>query len=95
MRLCVAGVMFALQASLAAHSAADGLDEVMHSLAQRRHGEASFVEQHFLSLLKRPVESSGELVYDAPDRAKNSVASASHSASSGPSTGGRPARAYQ
>jgi outer membrane lipoprotein-sorting protein len=51
----------------AAAGAADALDEVMHSLAQRRHGQVSFVEQQFLSLLKRPVESYGELTYDAPD----------------------------
>jgi hypothetical protein len=54
--------------SIAAHGAADGLDEVMHLLAARHHGETSFVEQQFLSILKRPVESSGELIYDAPDR---------------------------
>jgi Outer membrane lipoprotein carrier protein LolA-like len=46
----------------------DGLDELMHLLAGRQHGQASFVEQHFLALLKRPVESFGELTYDAPDR---------------------------
>lgn len=51
-----------------AHAAADDLDDVMHSLAGRRHGEVSFVEQQFLSLLKKPLESSGELIYDAPDR---------------------------
>ena len=51
----------------AAGGAADALDQVMHSLAQRRHGQVSFVEQQFLSLLKRPVESYGELTYDAPD----------------------------
>lgn len=44
------------------------LGEVMRLLARRRHGEVSFVEQRFLSLLKRPSESSGELIYDAPDR---------------------------
>jgi outer membrane lipoprotein carrier protein LolA len=43
------------------------LDDVLHALAARRHGEVSFIEQHFLSMLKRPVESSGELIYDAPD----------------------------
>jgi hypothetical protein len=48
--------------------AADDLDDVMHALAARRHGEVSFVEQHFMSLLKKPLQSSGELVYDAPDR---------------------------
>jgi hypothetical protein len=43
------------------------LDEVMHLLAQRRHGRVEFVEQHFLAVLRRPIESSGELLYDAPD----------------------------
>ena len=43
------------------------LDEVMRLLAMRRHGRVEFVEQHFLAILKRPVESSGELRYDAPD----------------------------
>ena len=33
-----------------------------------QHGQVSFVEQHFLALLKRPVESDGELIYEAPDR---------------------------
>jgi hypothetical protein len=54
--------------SIAAHGAADDLDAVMHLLAARHHGEVSFVEQQFLSLLKRPIESSGELIYDAPNR---------------------------
>jgi outer membrane lipoprotein-sorting protein len=40
----------------------------MHSLALRRHGQVSFVEQQFLHMLKRPVESYGELIYDAPNR---------------------------
>ncbi|HVW70833.1 MAG TPA: LolA-related protein [Steroidobacteraceae bacterium] len=44
------------------------LDELMSLLAQRQHGHVTFVEQHFLAVLDRPVESSGELFYDAPDR---------------------------
>jgi outer membrane lipoprotein carrier protein LolA len=44
------------------------LDQLMQLLAARRHGEVSFVEQHFMKLTKRPVESMGELIYDAPDR---------------------------
>jgi hypothetical protein len=44
------------------------LDEVMHLLAKRQHGRVEFIEQQFLSILKHPVESSGELRYDAPDR---------------------------
>ena len=52
----------------ALRAAADDLDEVMQLLAARRHGEVSFVEQQFLALLKHPLESSGELIYDAPNR---------------------------
>ena len=47
---------------------AQSLDQLMALLAQRQHGHASFTEQHFLAVLDRPVESSGELLYDAPDR---------------------------
>jgi hypothetical protein len=44
------------------------LDQVMGLLAMRQHGRVEFIEQQFLSVLKRPIESSGELRYDAPDR---------------------------
>jgi Outer membrane lipoprotein carrier protein LolA-like len=44
------------------------LDRLMNLLAQRKQGHVSFVEKHFLAVLDRPVESSGELLYDAPDR---------------------------
>ena len=44
------------------------LDSVMSLLAMRRHGRVEFVEQQFLHILHQPVESSGELLYDAPDR---------------------------
>lgn len=40
----------------------------MAALAQRRHGHAQFVERQYLQLLEQPLESSGELLYDAPDR---------------------------
>jgi outer membrane lipoprotein carrier protein LolA len=43
------------------------LDAVMRLLAQRRHGRVEFVEQHFLAVLRRPIESSGEMLYEAPD----------------------------
>jgi hypothetical protein len=55
----------------AAHPAPAGagdLDRVMGLLAMRQHGRVEFIEQHFLAVLKRPIESSGELRYDAPDR---------------------------
>jgi hypothetical protein len=43
-------------------------DRIMSALAQRRHGHVTFVEKKFIAMLDRPVESSGELLYDAPDR---------------------------
>ena len=43
------------------------LDAVMGLLAMRRHGRVEFIEQQFLAVLDHPVESSGELRYDAPD----------------------------
>ena len=49
-------------------AAADDLDQVMGMLAMRQHGRVEFIEQQFLSVLSRPIESSGELRYDAPDR---------------------------
>jgi len=57
----------AAQASDPAATDAD-LDRVMGALAQRKHGHVSFTEKKFIALLDRPVESSGELSYDAPDR---------------------------
>jgi hypothetical protein len=44
------------------------LDQVMGALAQRQHGHVTFTERNHLAMLKRPLESSGELFYDAPDR---------------------------
>jgi Outer membrane lipoprotein carrier protein LolA-like len=52
----------------AAAIAADTLDQLMTRLSQRQHGHVSFTELHISSVLDRPLESSGELFYDAPDR---------------------------
>jgi hypothetical protein len=60
-------VLFALS-NVLAHADSDDRDQLMQLLAARRHGQVDFIEQHFLAVLKRPVESSGELFYDAPDR---------------------------
>jgi hypothetical protein len=43
------------------------LDQVMGMLAMRQHGRVEFIEQQFLAVLSHPIESSGELRYDAPD----------------------------
>jgi hypothetical protein len=45
-----------------------GFDELMRLLAERKHGHVTFTETHVLGVLRRPLHSSGELVYDAPDR---------------------------
>ena len=54
-----------------AGAAAEGdgsLDALMSLLAKRQHGHVEFVEQQFLKILDHPLESSGEMRYDAPDR---------------------------
>lgn len=43
------------------------LDQVMALLAQRQHGTADFTETKYLAVLTRPLVSTGELHYDAPD----------------------------
>ena len=49
------------------HAADWGLDQLMRDLAQIRSGRASFIEKKSIALLAQPVESSGELLYSAPD----------------------------
>ncbi len=44
------------------------IDQLMQSLATSRDGHASFVETKSIAMLDKPVESSGELFYTAPDR---------------------------
>lgn len=50
------------------HAADWGLDQLMHDLAQIRSGHVSFVETKSIAMLDKPVESSGELLYNAPDQ---------------------------
>jgi hypothetical protein len=57
-----------LALAMPAAAAADPLDALLQELAQRRHGHAAFTEVQYLAMLDRPLESSGELLYDAPDR---------------------------
>ncbi|WP_296531128.1 LolA-related protein [Rhodoferax sp.] len=47
--------------------AAWDIQQLMDSLAQNRTSHASFVEKKTIAMLERPVESSGELFYTAPD----------------------------
>ena len=49
------------------HAAVWDIDQLMQNLAQTRSGRASFVESKSIAMLDKPVESSGELFYSAPD----------------------------
>lgn len=55
-------------ATARAFAAEWSIDQLMASLAQTRSDRATFTEKKFVALLDRPVESSGELYYNAPDR---------------------------
>ena len=50
------------------HAADWDIDQLMRGLAQTRSGHASFTEKKFIAILDKPLESSGELYYNAPDR---------------------------
>jgi Outer membrane lipoprotein carrier protein LolA-like len=70
-RTIIAAVWVVLLAAASGPAASGGdsdLDRLMGALAQRKHGHVTFAEKKFIALLDRPVESSGELLYDAPDR---------------------------
>jgi hypothetical protein len=56
-----------LPAPVISHAAEWGLDQLLRSLAQIRSDHAGFVEKKFIAMLDKPVESSGELFYTAPD----------------------------
>ncbi len=53
---------------IGARGEAGDLDRLMELLAAHKHGRSEFIEQQFMRMLKRPLESRGELIYDAPDR---------------------------
>jgi outer membrane lipoprotein-sorting protein len=63
-------VLVALALMLApviSHAAEWDIDQLMRGLAQIHSGHASFVEKKSITMLDKPVESSGELFYTAPD----------------------------
>jgi hypothetical protein len=54
---------------LCSNSHADwSVTELMQLLAQQKSGKASFVEKKYIGFLDKPLESSGELSFDAPSR---------------------------
>jgi hypothetical protein len=64
--LAAAGLLLGLVCTPAI--AAWDVAQLMQGLAQNKSGRASFVEKKYIALLDKPVESSGELLYTAPDR---------------------------
>lgn len=50
-----------------AHASGWDIEQLMHALAQTRTSHASFVEKKTIAILNKPIESSGELSYSAPD----------------------------
>ena len=52
----------------AAHAADWQLADLMQQLGQVKNAQARFVERKYIALLDKPVESSGELSFTAPDR---------------------------
>ena len=64
---CFLTTGLALAASSPAVAAAWDVQQLMDSLAQNKSGRATFVEKKYIAVLDKPVESSGELIYTAPD----------------------------
>lgn len=44
------------------------IDQLMQAMANTKSGRATFVEKKYIAMLDQPVESSGELLFTAPDR---------------------------
>ncbi len=68
MKLLLGGICAMLLLCANAHAAAGEFDRLMDLFAARKHGRSEYIEQQFSAMLKRPLESRGELIYDAPDR---------------------------
>lgn len=57
--------LFAVNAARAADWT---LDQLLSNLSQVQTAKATFIEKKYISTLDTPVESSGEMLYTAPDR---------------------------
>jgi hypothetical protein len=61
-------MLLGLLVAVRIRAAENDLEPLMALLAERTHGHVSYVEEDHLAVLDRPVRSSGELLYDRPDR---------------------------
>jgi hypothetical protein len=66
--LACTAALWLLAGAAAADEAGNALGQLMQQLARRQHGHAAFVERQYIAILDRPLEASGELFYEAPDR---------------------------
>jgi hypothetical protein len=66
--VAAAGFLVVFVACRAAVAADWDVTRLMQSLAQQRGGRVTFTEKKYIAMLDRPVESSGELVYQPPAR---------------------------
>ncbi|MCR2831518.1 outer membrane lipoprotein carrier protein LolA [Acidithiobacillus ferrooxidans] len=64
--LMLLGISTMLTAA-AAQASEWNIDHLMQSLAHTKPGRATFVEKKFLTILEKPIESSGRLRFIAPD----------------------------
>ena len=60
--------LFGMFLSASSYAADWRLPDLMHLLAEKKSGKASFVEKKYVGILDAPLESSGELSFEAPDR---------------------------
>jgi outer membrane lipoprotein-sorting protein len=60
--------VFLFMASFSASAAGWSIDELMSGLAQIKTAKAKFTEIKYISALDSPIESSGELLYTAPNK---------------------------
>lgn len=67
-RLCRAFVLALAFCVVPAWAAAFDLPELMTLLARQKSGEARFTEQRFVHGLEGPLDASGTLSFDAPDK---------------------------
>ncbi|UDM52992.1 LolA-related protein [Cupriavidus sp. MP-37] len=65
--LALAPLPGAAAPAASAATAVFGVDQLMSTLAQRKSGRVLFTETKYLALLDKPVQSSGELRFTAPD----------------------------
>ncbi len=75
-RVCALALLQTIALALSGSARAAGgdpLERVLAMLGAKAHRRARFTEIQHLAILDRPLASSGELIYDAPDRLEERV----------------------